>query len=134
MTRPLWVAALAALALAGCGGGDATGPSAMAGTYILRTVDGVAPPVILYEDATETDELVSGEVRLSADGTFVDITAERYTVNGNMTIREVEATGTFRREGDRVIFRMGNGNEYEMTASGDSLVQDWYGLELVYTR
>jgi hypothetical protein len=132
--RRLLFAAIASLALVAACGKDATGPSAMAGTYILRTVDGIVPPVILFSDDTETDELVSGEVRLSADGTFVDITAERYTVNGDVTIREVEATGTFRREGDRVIFRMDNGNEYEMAVSGDSLIQDWYGLELVYTR
>ena len=125
--------AIGALAVAGsCR--DSTGPGSVTGTYILRTADGIQVPVVLYSDDTETDELVSGEVQLNPDGTFRDITAERITVNGEVQINAVEATGTYSLARDTVTFRMVNNGQYRMRVARDSLIQDWFGIELVYTR
>jgi len=111
-----------------------TEPRPVEGTYILHSVDAVTVPVILYEDETEKDELVSGEVQLRDDGTFTDITAMRLTVNGEVRVDIVEAEGTWSQDGPDVVFRMSNGGTYRMSLSSNTLTQDWYGYLLVYQR
>jgi hypothetical protein len=129
VTRAVLAVASLALLLA-CG----TEPRPVEGTYILRSVDGVTVPVILYEDDTEKDELVSGEVQLRDDGTFNDITAMRLTVNGEVRVDILEADGTWSQEGSEVVFRMSNGGTYRMDHLANTLTQDWYGYLLVYER
>jgi hypothetical protein len=124
------IAVLSLVLLAACG----TEPRALAGTYVLRSVDGITVPVILYEDDTEKDELLSGEVQLRDDGTFTDITAMRLTVNEEVRVDIVEAEGTWSQEGSEVVFRMSNGGTYRMSLTANTLSQDWYGYLLVYQR
>lgn len=116
--------------LAACG----TEPRPLEGTYILRSVDGIAVPVILYEDDFEKDELLSGEVQLHEDGTFQDVTAMRLTVDGEVRVDIVEAEGTWSQEGSEIVFRMSNGGAYRMALSANTLTQDWFGYLLVYQR
>ena len=124
------IAVLSLAFLAACG----TEPQPLEGTYILRSVDGIAVPVILYEDDFEKDELLSGEVELHEDGTFHDVTAMRLTVDGDVRVDIVEADGTWSQEGSEVVFRMSNGGTYRMSLTANTLTQDWYGYQLVYLR
>ncbi len=88
----------------------------------------------MYADDVSMDELLSGEVRLNADQTFVDITALRLTSNGEMRIEALEATGTFARNNSAVTFTIAGGGQYQMTMEPNTLTQDWNGYILVYTR
>jgi hypothetical protein len=124
------IAVLSLALLAACG----TEPRALEGTYVLRSVDGVTVPVILYEDETEKDELLSGEVQLRDDGTFTDITAMRLTVNEEVRVDIIEAQGTWSQDGSDVVFQMSNGGTYRMSFSSNTLTQDWYGYLLSYHR
>ena len=97
-------------------------------------MDGVPVPVIMYADEVSMDELISGEVRLNPDQTFVDITALRLQSNGEERIEELEATGTFTHENSTVTFSMTGGGQYQMTVEPGRLTQDWNGYILIYTR
>jgi hypothetical protein len=129
---PRFAAACALVAGIGCA--DGTGPDALPGLYLLTTVDGITLPVIIASDVDYTEEMLSGEVRLDEDGTFADITATRITSGGNVRIEIIEATGTYRLEGDQVVFELGNGGTYRMTHSRRTLTQDWFGFELLYAK
>ena len=124
------LAAVSLIVLAACG----TEPQPLEGTYILRSVDGIAVPVILYQDDVEKDELLSGEVQLHQDGTFQDITAMRLTVDGEVRVDILEAEGTWSQEGSDIVFQMSSGGTYRMSQAANTLSQNWYGYLLVYQR
>lgn len=113
---------------------DSTGPRSLPGLYLLTSVDGISVPVIIASDIDYTEEMISGEVQLNEDGTFADITATRITSGDDVRVDIVEATGTYRLEGDVVVFQLGNGGSYRMTYARRTLTQDWFGFELLYSK
>lgn len=120
--------------VASLGCSDGTGPGRLPGLYLLTSVDGISLPVILGSDVDYTEEMVSGEVRLNEDGTFADITATRITSGSGVRVEIIEATGTYRLEGDQVVFQLSNGGSYRMTHAGRTLTQDWLGFQLLYSK
>jgi hypothetical protein len=97
----LVLAVVLPLALGGCG--DSTGPGgSLAGTYALRSINGDPVPVIIDESGTFRLEMMSGFVRLNANGTF----STRHTVRlteGNSSIDvPQDASGTYTRSGEAI--------------------------------
>ncbi|HEY2852309.1 MAG TPA: hypothetical protein VGJ18_05650 [Gemmatimonadaceae bacterium] len=68
-----------AMLLVACGGDKTTGPETVSGTYTLRTVNGTAVPMIVYQDSQEKDELLAGNVTLSADNSWSGLLSIRAT-------------------------------------------------------
>jgi hypothetical protein len=71
-----------AMLLVACGGDSATGPASVTGSYSLRTVNGANVPAVVYQDATEKDEIVSSTISLAGDNSW----------SGNLTIRGTDLT------------------------------------------
>lgn len=95
--RKVLAAALLGLLVA-CGGDKATGPNAsVTGNYTLRTVNGTSVPVVVYQDATEKDELTGGNIVLNADKTWSGNLALRGTLlaTGQVATLNAPANGTY---------------------------------------
>jgi hypothetical protein len=134
MMRRLAVAvALSTLAFAGGCKESTAPPREIAGIYELQTVDGSPLPVVLFDDAEGTEEMLSGHVDLFSNGTFSDITTIRTTVGGSTTEEDVAAEGTYRLRGSTVTFDSPSG-DYTMELDGTTLTQDWNGFILVYQK
>jgi hypothetical protein len=71
-----------AMLLVACGGDSATGPAAVTGSYSLRTVNGGGLPAVVYQDASEKDEIVRSSIALAADNSW----------SGSLTIRGTDLT------------------------------------------
>jgi hypothetical protein len=79
--RRLLFAGLAMLLVA-CGGDSATGPSSVAGSYTLRTVNGGGLPAVVFLTAAEKGEIVSSSIALAGDNSW----------SGDLTIRDTDLT------------------------------------------
>ncbi|MEX2154589.1 MAG: hypothetical protein WD825_14705 [Gemmatimonadaceae bacterium] len=133
MRRFALAVALSALAFTGSCKESTAPPRGLAGIYELMTVDGEPLPVVLFDDAEGTEEMLSGHVDLFSNGTFSDITRIRTTVNGSTTEEDVAAEGTYRLSGSTVTFDAPSG-AYTMELDGTTLTQDWNGFILVYQK
>ena len=84
MKRLLSLALFAALAASAVSCSDSTGPGdSLAGTYTLRSINGVTPPVVTYQDASVREEVVSGQILLDAAGNYQGTTRYRDTYTGS---------------------------------------------------
>jgi hypothetical protein len=100
----LVLATVLPLTLGGCG--DSTGPGgAVAGMYTLQSINGDPVPVTYAESPDFRDEILSGFVRLNANGTFSAGHTQRLTVDGMVTIRTNNTGGTYTRSGDNLVLR-----------------------------
>jgi hypothetical protein len=71
MKRLLVLALTLAFGLGATSCSDSTGPgSAVAGVYMLRNVNGITPPVTIYQDATYRVDVLAGEIELDANGNY----------------------------------------------------------------
>ena len=100
----LVLATVLPLTLGGCG--DSTGPgSAVAGTYTLRSINGDPVPATYDESPDFRDEILSGFVRLNANGTFSASHTQRLTVGTTVTVSTHDTGGTYTLSGDDLILR-----------------------------
>jgi hypothetical protein len=84
--------------LVACGGDKATGPNtSVTGNYTLRTVNGINVPAVVFQNATEKDELTAGNINLNADKTWSGSLSARATnlTTGAMATVSVPANGTY---------------------------------------
>jgi ABC-type glycerol-3-phosphate transport system substrate-binding protein len=135
MLRRSFLVALAGITLAAaCGGDSATGPDSIVGTYTLQTVNGVATPVTVFQDASGRVEVTGGRVSLNADGTFSDAIDLRLTSGQTVLTTTETAVGTYVRSGDNITFNVTGAEPYRMAISGRTLTQVEEGFTLVYRR
>lgn len=94
------------MAMAGCGGddgGDSSGPTNIAGTYILRTYNNGALPATVFEQPGYKIEILSGRITLNANGTYSEAASIRQTINGTAQAPEPhDGNGTWTRSGNRI--------------------------------
>lgn len=85
MKRFLVLAFAAALTVTASACQDSTNPGAvLSGTYTLRTVNDKSPPVVVFADATLTEEVLAGRITLDQSGNYTDIVTLRDTpTNGS---------------------------------------------------
>jgi hypothetical protein len=66
LAAALVVALAGSVALGGCR--DSAGPTGIAGTYELATIDGRPLPVVLRDDAAQRVDVLGGSITLDAEG------------------------------------------------------------------
>lgn len=103
---------------AACGGDDkkdSTGPSAVAGTYSLKSVENVNVPVKIWEGQVQGHDVEyqvrTGQVELKSNGTFVMHMTIWEIVDGEKNDIDIDAEGTYTRSGGNITF----------TSDGDDL-------------
>lgn len=121
--------------MAACSG-DTSGSafSTEVGRWPLRTVNGTRPPAVYSTTPTLKIEIMDGVVHLHADGTYADSTEVRRTEStGTRQITDV-SRGNYVRAGSTISFTSSRGEEYSMTLTETSLLQDLAGVRFIYRR
>lgn len=126
--------ALLGLAAAACGGDGINEPASIAGTYNLQTIDGQAPPVVVYEDAAAKVEIVSGNFVLSANGSFTTNVTFRVTENGQVSTQSESFPGTYTVNGSTVTFAYADGDSDTATLDGNTLTFTDAGSTVVFQK
>lgn len=125
-------AAMLLLAIA-CGGDAVTGPptlASVAGRYSLKTVNGAPLPFLIGQSGTSKSEVLADVLALSANGTFLQTSTIRNTVDGVATTSSSTEPGTFTLAGATATFvfdvdgSFGTGTivERALTISGNGFV------------
>ncbi len=138
MKRILMLAVAAALSVGASACQDTTSPgAALSGTYTLRTINNVAPPVILSADPTGTTEVLGGQIQINTDGTFTDVVTYRDTPPGGSPGAPYNDTiyGSWSLSGNTLQFNDANDytNTYQATVSGNQLLFTNYAGGTYYT-
>jgi hypothetical protein len=117
---------------------DSTDPavSALAGTYILRTINDTTLPYT--EAATSSDTtfvVVADTLTIASDGTFLDVTYERDTPSSGTATFPISTLGGFIAvDGTTVQFVVDGSVAAIATVSGSTLTLDGNGLTSIYTK
>jgi hypothetical protein len=130
-------AVTALLFFAACGGsyGSSTVPStSVAGTYTLRTVNGLALPYIVSQTGPSKVEVVDDAFTLNDSGTWTESGHRRNTVSGQVTTTATADAGSFTISGTTITMSsLTTGALYGSVASGTlSLTEQ--GALFVYMR
>jgi hypothetical protein len=99
-------AALLLVAL-GCGSDKVTGPptaASVAGRYSLKTVNGAPLPFLLGQVGTSKTEVMADVLALSANGTFLQTSTIRTTVDGVASTSSASEPGKFTMSGSTATF------------------------------
>ena len=118
--NPVVAGLVAALAVAACGGSDASGPPvdpaiAAAGTYNMVTYNGANLPALVYSNQAGTLEITGGTEVLRADHSYDETWASRTSYNqgydcGCVTnSTDAVESGTFDLVGTTLTFHPDNG-------------------------
>ena len=104
-----------------CGSDTPTGPTDVPGTYVLRTVDGLALPVNVPNPRNHLIVINSVTATLNANETYA--VAGTGTEDGNASTVFTDA-GTFSQSGQKLHFTstMLNGATYSGTAKTDTVI------------
>lgn len=104
--RKILISTIAAtvIAIAGCGGGDSTAPTAtVAGTYDLKTVNSAVLPFLAQNDASGKIEVLADTYNLTENGTYTNPTQVRITFPGSPPSVEVlTSNGTWTSSGNSI--------------------------------
>jgi hypothetical protein len=108
------------LVTSACGSDSPTAPKDVPGTYFLRTIDGLAPPVSVPNPRDHTIVINSVTATLNANNTYA--VAGTGTEDGNASTVITDA-GTFTQSGSTLNFTstMLNGATYSATAKTDTM-------------
>ena len=128
--------AVLGLAAAACGGGDdgINEPVSIAGTYNLQTIDGEAPPVVVYEEPGFKVEITSGNFILAASGSFSTTVVWRLTEDNVVTTETETFLGTYTVNGPTVNFAYSDGDSDSATLAGNTLTFTDAGTTVVFRR
>ena len=133
-TRNLITAVLLSAFMAACGGDGVTEPDTVAGTYILKTVDGKPMPAVLYEEPGYKFELISSNYVLTEAGTFTNNASWRETDNGSVNTGNESSSGTFTVNGSTLSFISPGGDAFQGTRVGNTLTLNFEGVVAVYVK
>ena len=103
------------------------------GEYVLRSINGHAPPQVIQDDESGSESILFGVVILRENDTYTDSTVVQTVTDEGVSQRSEVATGPYRLSNDTVYFTS-DGSEYTMVRDGAELVQDFFGILLVYRR
>ena len=118
LVAALMLTGIAAGGMWACGS-DSTGPNSIAGTYNLVSVDGDSLPITAYVSdgpagTIDVTELVSGYMRLNANGTYLrshTYRTTRYTIDGHaideVTTDAATDSGSWTLSGSALTFARG---------------------------
>jgi hypothetical protein len=136
--RKLFLSTLsAALAVTtACGGDSSTGPSSVAGTYSLTTVNSAPLPYVFLNDASGKIEITSDVYVISDNGTYTNPTIIRSTISGEVTTDTLTSNGTYTVSGNSITLTDASDPTSKLsgtvTTSGLTITAE--GFVLVYQR
>ena len=109
MRKRLLTVAAVSLVLGFLACGDLAGPDTnFYGAYELQTFNGLLLPTVVYQDASEQDELISETFRIYTDGSYTDdYTLRISSSSGQQTVSRRDV-GTYLRSGKVLQFVDGN--------------------------
>ncbi len=136
MQRSLRFAATLALVALGVACSDSTSPRSFVGVYSLVQVNGTTPPLVVFDDGFERDEITGGTITLNSDATFSDETFFRITnlQTGAIQTGSDIAIGTYTTSGNTVTLSPNNDTPYALSLSGNTLTQTAGSLVFQYNR
>lgn len=127
--------AVLGLAAAACGGDDGINePASIAGTYVLKTIDGQTPPVVVVDEPGLKLEVVSGNFVLAANGSFSTTVVLRITENNQVSTESESFTGTYTVTGSTVNFTYSDGETDSATLAGETLTFSEDGSTVVFRK
>ena len=124
----------------GCGDDkDPNAPENIAGTYVMRTVNGSPPPVVLADLSDESGtyklEVLSGSITLERGGAYRETHTFRETIDGEvLPPEELPESGTWVREGSAVTLRTSDGFSIVATYEAGALTLAQGPFTVRYTR
>ena len=129
------LAAFAATAFVACSDGPTTpGIDAIAGAYVLQTIDGAPLPVASY--GSTTDSITDDGYSIDFDGTYSRIGHQRVYAAGRMNTLTVIDSGSVTLQGRNIAFatRLHGSVVLHGTIVGDVLTLDVTPDVFVYQR
>ena len=133
--RVLAVAAVSlALGFSACG--DLAGPNTdFYGAYELQTLNGSILPTVVYQDASELDELMSETFRIYTDGSYTDDYTLRVSGSSGQSTITRRDVGTYLRSGRTLQFVDGNNlQSFDGEIEGSTLTITQNNNVYVYRR
>jgi hypothetical protein len=103
---------------------DSTGPgSAIAGTYSLRAVNGVTPPIVIEQSVGYRLEVLAGEIVLDANGNYQGTTRYRETDGSFQDVYDDAIYGYWTLSGNQIALTDSRdpNNPYIGTVSGNTI-------------
>jgi hypothetical protein len=119
------VLAALAMLLVACGGDNVTGPKSVAGSYMLRTVNGATLPATYYQDNAEKDQFFGGAITLAADHSWtgtLSVDATQIPSGASIFHGAIPIHGTYSLNGSSVNLTDGeNGLSFLGTVTGGTM-------------
>jgi hypothetical protein len=120
--------------MAACGAATIPAPVGVAGSYSLRTVNGVSLPFILSQTGPSLNELVDDVITLSDNGTWTSSGHVRNTVNGQSSTTASTNAGSFTKLGESItLSSLTTGASIGVISNG-TLTLGQQGVTYVYVR
>ena len=119
-----------------CGDDDASGPDneTVAGTYILRTVNGQNLPFIIIDQPGYRLEVLSDQYTLNADRTFITAATFRETEDTTVTTSDDTYNGTWQLSAGTMNLTSGGGIETAAFSGGNTLTFTGNGFTVIYRK
>src|SRR5262245_31368792 len=119
-----------ALVIAACGSDtstpvDPTSPDTPVGSYSIMTVNGKTLPAAVIDTVNYKFEILSGALKLTADGKYIEVTRFRETIPDNTSSFVDSTFGTWTRSGTQINLK--NGEDPNATSTGT-----WAGLQMTF--
>jgi hypothetical protein len=111
-------------------------PAVIAGTYDLKLVNHNVLPFIVAQSPSGEDrvEVVSGYLKLEANGRFEDELVLRFTEDGHVEDETDAVSGIWVANGNTLTLTQDTGVRYTVVVRGDTLSQVINGFVLHYVR
>ena len=119
-----YVLAGLAMLLVACGGDKTTGPEPISGNYTLQTVNGNAVPAVFFQDASEKDEILAGNINIASNNTWTGGFTLRGTLlaTGQVMTVSPPVGGTYSNSNGTITLTDGlNGLQFTGTIGGGTL-------------
>ncbi len=136
MRKRLFAGAAVSLVLGFAACSDLAGPDTDEfGAYQLQTLNGSILPTVVYQDPSETDELISETFRIYTDHSYTDdFTLRVSSSSGQRTISRTDV-GTYQRYGKALQFIDGNTRQgFDGEINGTTLTITQNNNVYVYRR
>lgn len=130
------LAAIGVIALVGCGKDSVLGVSSniVAGSYILRTINGSDLPYTIQRVGADSTQVL-GETLVLADGGIFSIAGSaRVTESGVTSTESYSLDGTYTVNAGTLILTFSDGGRESGTVSGGTITLASAGFTLVYRR
>jgi lipocalin-like protein len=136
-TCSAFAALILSVALTACGNDSPTQPTSasVVGTWNLQTIDGNGLPYVVDQVGSDTVAITGDVLKVSANGTFSQMTYFRVTENGQVTTDSIPDAGSYALNGTAVTFTFdSDGSTSTASLSGKTLTVAAVGLALVYKK